>query len=188
MGAPCRVPPYRSRIASRDDRARIFHIDWRHASAHLSILYRLEPDRILIGRVSAYRSSTGVPYLDAWTALCEYCPEEESVAGGWARGDVGSFLGLDESDVALIDIRLGLARLLNDSRYRHRWTQAELARIVGTDRSQISRLEEPDSSVSLDLLVAAVLRSGVSRAELAATVRGRERGAKGSSDTRPSLA
>ena len=56
-------------------------------------------------------------------------------ADGWQIGDARDFLGLSASEAEFVEIKLALARKLRDFREEHHWTQAELAKKVGSSQS-----------------------------------------------------
>jgi predicted XRE-type DNA-binding protein len=86
---------------------------------------------------------------------------------GWRVGSVGQFLGLTEEEAAFVDLKLVLARELRDHRGKRRWTQTQLATHLGTSQSRVAKMEAADASVSLDLVVRALLALAVSRPQLA---------------------
>ncbi len=85
---------------------------------------------------------------------------------GWRSGDAADFLGLTDNEVAFIELKLALAEYLRDMRTRHGWTQAHVARLLGSSQSRVAKMEAADSTVSLDLLVKALLTLGASRQEV----------------------
>ncbi len=94
---------------------------------------------------------------------------------GWSVGDTAEFLGLDEVESKLLDIRISLARLLRATRSRRRLTQFELAEKIGSSQSRVAKLEAGDSSVSVDLLVRSVIAAGASASDLAKAVAGKRK-------------
>jgi len=87
-------------------------------------------------------------------------------ARGWKVGSAKDFLGLDDQEAAFIELRLRLASSLRDLRRRRRLTQIDLARILRSSQSRIAKMETGDPSVSLDLLVRALLALGTSARQL----------------------
>jgi DNA-binding XRE family transcriptional regulator len=88
-------------------------------------------------------------------------------SAGWKVGTVQEFLGLSETEAALIEIRFALARGLRARRVRRHLTQAALARRLGSSQSRVAKMETGDPSVSIDLLVRALLALGADPRELA---------------------
>ena len=101
---------------------------------------------------------------------------EKLKAAGWAVGSVQEFLGLSESDAALIEMKLSLSRSLRDRRQRHGVSQVELAKRLRSSQSRIAKMEAGDPSVSMDLLVSSLLVLGAGAADLAKAIRGGEGG------------
>lgn len=87
-------------------------------------------------------------------------------AAGWRVGTAGEFLRLTEEEVALIELRLDLARAVKAERIRRKITQEELGKRLGSSQSRVAKMEGGDPSVSIDLLIRALLRLGVNRRDL----------------------
>jgi transcriptional regulator with XRE-family HTH domain len=83
---------------------------------------------------------------------------------------VQDFLDLSPEEALLIDIRARLAVALAERRQQRKLTQAELALQVGSSQSRVAKMEAGDRSVSLDLLVRALLTLGTTRQELAKVI------------------
>ena len=79
-----------------------------------------------------------------------------------------------------MEIRHRLARAVRTVRAEHHVSQAQLARILGLSQSRVARIEAGDRSVSLDLMVRALLGLGLAHQEL-----GRWLGAKSATQLRP---
>ena len=79
---------------------------------------------------------------------------------GWKVGSTQDFLGLTDTEAALVDMRVSLARELKRQRRAHGVTQVTLARLVGSSQARVAKMEAGDPSVSLDLLVRTLLSSG----------------------------
>ena len=88
-------------------------------------------------------------------------------AAGWRLGTVQEFLDLSAAEAALIEIRLALARGLRARRQRKQLTQAALARQLASSQSRIAKMETGDPTVSIDLLVRALLALGAAPRDLA---------------------
>lgn len=91
-------------------------------------------------------------------------------AAGWRIGDAKDFLELLPGEAEFVEIKLALARRLRELREERNWTQAELARRVGSSQSRIAKMEAADSTVSVDLLVRSLLAAGADRRELGRVV------------------
>jgi ribosome-binding protein aMBF1 (putative translation factor) len=90
---------------------------------------------------------------------------ERLEASGWKVGTVAEFLNLTPEESALIEIKLALARKLRERRQK-RMTQAQLAEKIQSSQSRIAKAETGHSSVSLDLLVRAMLATGATPKEI----------------------
>ena len=91
---------------------------------------------------------------------------------GWRVGDTAEFLGLDEVESKLLDIKIALAKLLRSTRARRRLTQFELAEKIGSSQSRVAKLEAGDPTVSMDLLIRSLIAAGAKARDLAKAVSG----------------
>ena len=87
-------------------------------------------------------------------------------AAGWRVGTASEFLGLTDEEAALIELKLDLARAVKVERLRRKMTQAELGERLESSQSRVAKMEGGDPSVSIDLLIRALLRLGVNRRDL----------------------
>jgi DNA-binding XRE family transcriptional regulator len=92
--------------------------------------------------------------------------KERLAAAGWQAGDADEFLDLSAEEAAFVELKLALAGYLREVRSRNGWTQAQVARRLGSSQSRVAKMEAADASVSIDLLVKALLGLGASRAEV----------------------
>ena len=92
-------------------------------------------------------------------------------AKGWKIGTVAEFLGLSEQETALIEIKLALSRQLRQRREKQ-MTQAELAQRIRSSQPRIAKAEGGSGSVSLDLLVRAMLATGATPKEIGKAIAG----------------
>lgn len=86
---------------------------------------------------------------------------------GWRVGNAADFLGLSEEETALVEMRLALSQSLKERRLASGFTQSTLAKQLGSSQSRVAKLEAADPSVSLELLIRALLAVGASRKEVA---------------------
>jgi len=80
---------------------------------------------------------------------------------GWRTGSVADFLGLTPAEEAYIEMKLTLARELAEARRSQRLTQERMAAMLKTSQPRVAMMEKGDPSVSLDLLVRALLALGI---------------------------
>ena len=92
-------------------------------------------------------------------------------AKGWKVSTVAEFLELTPEESALIEIKLALSRRLRERRQK-RMTQAQLAEKIQSSQSRIAKAETGHSSVSLELLVRAMLATGASPKEIGKAIAG----------------
>lgn len=82
---------------------------------------------------------------------------KELEAAGWKVGSAAEFLGLDAAEQAMVELRLGLGKSLREKRAQSGLTQTQLARRIGSSQSRVAKMEASDASVSLDLMIRALL-------------------------------
>ena len=88
-------------------------------------------------------------------------------ARGWRIGNAGDFLGLSPEESGFIEMKLALSASLKAERLNQGVTQADLAHLLGSSQSRVAKMEGGDPSVTVDLLLRALLALGVTRKQLA---------------------
>lgn len=88
-------------------------------------------------------------------------------AKGWKVAGTKDFLNLTPQEELYIRLRLALAAGLKARRIKQQVTQIELAAALGSSQSRIAKMEAGDPTVTIDLIVKALLQLGVSLRELA---------------------
>ena len=89
---------------------------------------------------------------------------------GFKVGSAAEFLGLSDEEQALIAMKLELVDGVKALRAEQQITQAELAKRLGSSQSRIAKLEAGDRSVSIELLMRALLSLGATRKHIAAMI------------------
>ena len=87
-------------------------------------------------------------------------------AAGWKVGSAKDFLKLSDEEAALVELKLSLASALKQARQKRRLSQVDLAERMGSSQSRVAKLEAGDPSVTIDLMVRAILATGATRREL----------------------
>jgi hypothetical protein len=90
---------------------------------------------------------------------------------GWRVADTATFLGLTVTERRFIDLKLALATGLRQLRERRGFTQAALARHLGSSQSRIAKLEAADSSVSVDFMIRSLISVGAGPADIAKIIK-----------------
>ena len=88
-------------------------------------------------------------------------------AAGWKIGTPAEFLDLSAEEEAYIEMKLALAESLKKRRQKEAMTQAALAKLMSSSQSRVAKMEAADSTVSIDLLVRALLALGVTPKQIA---------------------
>ena len=89
---------------------------------------------------------------------------------GWIVGDAKDFLNLSPAESELVELKTRLALLAKEQRKANNLSQDALAKKMGSSQSRIAKIESGDPSVSLDLIVRALLTTGITRQELAEAI------------------
>ncbi|HET6948327.1 MAG TPA: helix-turn-helix domain-containing protein [bacterium] len=92
--------------------------------------------------------------------------KERLERAGWKVGDAKEFLDLSDGEMAVIEVRVSLARELRRQRLARKLSQAALAKQIGSSQSRVAKMEAGDPSVSIDLLLRSLFTSGSSSAAI----------------------
>ena len=84
---------------------------------------------------------------------------------GWKVGTVWDFLELSPEEEILVEIKLALSRSLKERR-QSLMTQSELAEKIHSSQPRVANAENGDASVSIELLIRAILATGASPQEI----------------------
>ncbi len=82
-------------------------------------------------------------------------------SAGWKVGSVDEFLGLTPEEAAYIEIKLLLSKKLRMTRERRKYSQEQLAQLIHSSQSRVAKMEAGDPSVSVDLLLRALIATGM---------------------------
>lgn len=85
---------------------------------------------------------------------------------GWKATTVEDFLELTSEEMAYIDVKLALSRNLKMRRLEKKLSQQRLAKQLESSQSRVAKMEKGDPSVSIDLLVRALLALDVTPEEI----------------------
>jgi DNA-binding XRE family transcriptional regulator len=77
-------------------------------------------------------------------------------AMGGKIASVQDFLGLTNEDMAVIEARLALAKVIREQREGAGLTQAALAKSLGSSQARVAKMEGGDPQASLDSMVRAL--------------------------------
>jgi DNA-binding XRE family transcriptional regulator len=91
---------------------------------------------------------------------------------GWRVGDAREFLDLTDEESAYIELKLALSERLKVIREEQGLTQIELAELMSSSQSRVAKMEGGDPSVSMDLLVKALLALGATPKDIAKAMTG----------------
>lgn len=86
---------------------------------------------------------------------------------GWRVGNAQEFLGLSKEEAAFVEIKVALAHALRGLRRKLGLSQIAVARRLASSQSRVAKMEAADASVSMDLLVRALLSLGASPRQIA---------------------
>jgi DNA-binding XRE family transcriptional regulator len=86
---------------------------------------------------------------------------------GWKVGSTEEFLDLSEEELAYIELKISLSRLVRELRDKKKLTQQQTASLIGSSQSRVAKIEAGDPSVSVDLQIRSLLTLGASKEDLA---------------------
>lgn len=89
---------------------------------------------------------------------------------GWRIGSASEFLELTPEETAFIELKLAMSRSLRTERESQGVTQTALAKLIGSSQSRVAKMEAGDSSVTIDLLMRALLALGLTKKDLSRIV------------------
>jgi DNA-binding XRE family transcriptional regulator len=100
-------------------------------------------------------------------------PEKTAIleTKGWQVGTVAEFLELTPEETVLLKIKLALSKSLKERRQKT-MTQRELAAKIGSSQPRIAKAETGDDSVSVELLIRAMLATGATTKEIGLVIAG----------------
>jgi DNA-binding XRE family transcriptional regulator len=87
-------------------------------------------------------------------------------AKGWTVGDATEFLQLSPEESRFVELKLALRESLKSERLKQNVTQTELAKMIGSSQSRVAKMEAGDPSVTVDLLLKALLTLGITKKQL----------------------
>lgn len=87
-------------------------------------------------------------------------------SSGWKVGSAEDFLELDDEERRLVDIKVSLIGAVKKSRLKRKLSQVDLAQRMKSSQSRIAKIEAGDPSVSLDLIVRALIASGATTRDI----------------------
>ena len=85
---------------------------------------------------------------------------------GWKVGDVDEFLSLSPAEMAIVEMKVALAKALVDKRKKCGKTQVSAAVFAKTSQSRYAKVEHADTSVPLELMIKMVFALGANKREL----------------------
>jgi DNA-binding XRE family transcriptional regulator len=96
---------------------------------------------------------------------------ERLEAKGWKVGSVSDFLELTAEESVLVEIKLALSQNLKERRQKL-MTQTELASKMSSSQPRIAKAENGDASVSIELLIRAMLATGATPQDIGQVIAG----------------
>lgn len=103
--------------------------------------------------------------------MMEEAKRERLARQGWRVGTVAEFLDLTAEEAVLVEIKLALSKNLRERRLKQ-MTQAELAAKIHSSQPRVANAEKGDQSVSIDLLLRAMLAVGATPGEIGQVIAG----------------
>jgi ribosome-binding protein aMBF1 (putative translation factor) len=91
---------------------------------------------------------------------------ERLQAAGWEVANTEDFLQLSDDEARLVALKLSLISAVKNSRIKRKLSQIDLAQRMKSSQSRIAKIEAGDPSVSLDLIVRALIASGATTRDI----------------------
>ena len=91
-------------------------------------------------------------------------------ARGWRVGSAEDFLELSPEESAVVELKLRLSDALRARRTKLRLSQEAVADRLGSSQSRVAKMEAGDASVSMDLLMRALLGLGATPNDVAKAI------------------
>jgi DNA-binding XRE family transcriptional regulator len=91
-------------------------------------------------------------------------------AAGWSFGSTADFLELSPEEAAFVELKLRLSDNLKRRRKNQKLSQDALAKKIKSSQSRVAKMEAGDPTVSIDLLIRALLAMGATHRDLARAV------------------
>ena len=91
-------------------------------------------------------------------------------AAGWRVGSARDFLGLTPEETAFVEVKLALSASLKQCRMSKGLSQSDLAKRLRSSQSRIAKIEASDPTVSMDLLIKALLAAGAKKKDIAKAI------------------
>ena len=86
---------------------------------------------------------------------------------GWQIGSADEFLGLSPEETAYLNLKDRMGGVLREWRNSKKLTQAQLAERIGSSQSRVAKMEAGDPTVTLDLVIKALIALGAKNRDLA---------------------
>ena len=100
----------------------------------------------------------------------EKVKQKKLEAKGWKIGDIDEFLGLDKAEMAIVEMKVALAKAIVEKRKTINLTQIEMAKTIKSSQSRVAKIEHADPTVSIELMLKSLLSMGTTRKEIAKAI------------------
>ena len=94
---------------------------------------------------------------------------------GWRVGSAEEFLELTAEEVAVVELKLRLSDALKARREKLKMSQDAVAKHLHSSQSRVAKMEAGEGSVSIDLLVRALVGLGATTNDLAKAITSKKR-------------
>lgn len=91
-------------------------------------------------------------------------------AAGWKVSSTADFLELSPEEEAFVELKLRLSESLKRRRKNQKLSQDALAKKIRSSQSRVAKMEAGDPTVSIDLLIRALLATGATHRDLTKVV------------------
>jgi phage-related protein len=158
------VMPVSKLMSSIGDRCHELRIEDIKNKKKWRVIYRIDEAAIIILEVFAKTTQkTPQQIIDVCLRRLRLYDQDLDL-DGWRVGHVAEFLQLPPAEIAIMEMRLSLSRLLKQLR------QQQPTKNTNAIQSRVDRLKVADEAVSIDLLIESLLLLGATRDDIAAAM------------------
>lgn len=100
----------------------------------------------------------------------KHAKRQKLLDAGYRVTDTKAFLGLSDSEAAVIELKIALVQRLREARIANGMTQSGLAKLIKSSQSRIAKMEAASADITLDLIIKALFALGVTPKELGNTI------------------
>jgi DNA-binding XRE family transcriptional regulator len=106
-----------------------------------------------------------------WSKVMDQSKRKCLESKGWKIGTASDFLELTPEEAIVVEIKLALSQSLKERRQKL-MTQKDVAAKISSSQPRIAKAENGDASVSIELLIRAMLATGATPRDIGQIIAG----------------